>query len=140
MSWGKGITIVMVSFMTFILYMVITLMSKTTDLESENYYEKEMEFDKEITAMSNTNALKEKVKITQNEDYFVLQFPDLENVNSIEVLMFRPNNMKQDRVFTVNNSKTLMIPINQLKKGNYKMNIQYKIKNELYMQKQNVKI
>ena len=140
MSWGKGITIVMVSFMTFILYMVITLMSKTTDLESENYYEKEMEFDKEIAALTNTKELKEKVKISQNEDYFVVQFPDEENINSIEVLMFRPNNMKQDKTFTVNNSRTLMIPINQLKKGNYKMNIQYKIKDELYMQKQNVKI
>lgn len=140
MSWGKGITIVMVSFMTFILYMVVTLMSKNTDLESENYYEREMEFDTEINALTNTNGLKEKVKITQNENYFVVQFPDVEHVNSIEVLMFRPNDEKDDRTFRVNDSKTLMIPINKLKKGAYKMNIQYKIKDELYMQKENVKV
>lgn len=140
MSWGKGITIVMISFMTFILYMVVTLMSKNTDLESENYYEREMEFDTEINALTNTNQLKEKVKVTQDENYFVVQFPDVENINSIEVLMFRPNNEKDDKTFTVNDSKTLMIPINKLKKGAYKMNIQYKIKDELYMQKENVKI
>lgn len=140
MSWGKGITIVMVSFMTFILYMVVTLMSKNTDLESENYYEREMEFDTEINALTNTNQLKEKVKVTQDENYFVVQFPDVENINSIEVLMFRPNNEKDDKTFTVSDSKTLMIPINKLKKGAYKMNIQYKIKDELYMQKENVKV
>lgn len=140
MNWGKGIAVVMVSFMTFILYMVFTLMSKNTDLESENYYEKEIEFDKEIKAMSNTNALKEKVKVIQNEDYFIVQFPDFEELNSIEVLMFRPNNEKDDKTFSINNSKTLMIPIKKLKKGIYKMNIQYKIKHELYMQKENVKV
>lgn len=130
----------MVSFMTFILYMVVTLMSKNTDLESENYYEREMEFDTEINALTNTNQLKEKVKVTQDENYFVVQFPDVENINSIEVLMFRPNNEKDDKTFTVSDSKTLMIPINKLKKGAYKMNIQYKIKDELYMQKENVKV
>ena len=140
MSWGKGITIVMISFMSFILYMVITLMSKHTDLQSEDYYQKEIEFETEIQALSNTNNLKEKVHVSQNQEYVIIQFPALENLNGIEVEMFRPNNQKDDQLFSVKNSKTLMIPIKKLKKGVYNVNIQFKVKNDLYMQKENIKV
>ena len=140
LSWGKGITIFMIAFMTFILYMVITLMSKNTDLESEDYYQKEIEFEKEIKASRNTNNLKEKVKVTQNEDYVVLQFPNLEKLDSISVLMFRPDNEKDDQTFTVENSKILMIPNKKLKVGVYDLKIQYNVAGELYMQKESVVI
>ncbi len=138
LSWGKGITIFMIAFMTFILYMVITLMSKNTDLESEDYYQKEIEFEKEIKASINTNNLKEKVKVTQNEDYVVVQFPNLEELDSISVLMFRPDNEKDDQTFTVEDSKILMIPLKKLKLGVYDLKIQYQVAGELYMQKESV--
>jgi hypothetical protein len=140
LSWGKGITIVMIAFMSFILYMVFTLMSKNTDLESEDYYQKEIEFEKEIKASKNTNKLKEKVKVTQNEDYVVLQFPNLEELDSISVLMFRPDNEKDDQTFTVEDSKILMIPNKKLKLGVYDLKIQYQVAGELYMQKESVVI
>ncbi len=140
MNWGKGITIVMIGFMSFILYMVITMMSKHTDLQSEDYYQKEIEYEKEIKALSNTNLLAEKVKISENGEYVIVQFPALNELNSIEVSLFRPNDQKDDQTFTVSDSKTLMIPLKKLKKGVYKMNIQYKVKGELYMQKENLKV
>ena len=126
--------------MSFILYMVITLMSKHTDLQSEDYYQKEIEFETEIQALSNTNNLKEKVHVSQNQEYVIIQFPALENLNAIEVEMFRPNNQKDDQLFSVKNSKTLMIPIKKLKKGVYNVNIQFKVKNDLFMQKENIKV
>ena len=140
LSWGKGITIVMIAFMSFILYMVFTLMSKNTDLESEDYDQKEIEVEKEIKASKNTNKLKEKVKVTQNEDYVVLQFPNLEELDSISVLMFRPDNEKDDQTFTVEDSKILMIPNKKLKLGVYDLKIQYQVAGELYMQKESVVI
>lgn len=140
MNWGRGITIAMIAFMSFILYMVFTLMSKNTDLESEDYYKKEIEFEKEIKALNNTNALKEKVKVSQNDKYLVVQFPNLEELDSIQVQMYRPNNEKQDQVYSVQNSKVVMIPVSKLIKGVYEMNIQYKVKEELYMQKESIRI
>jgi hypothetical protein len=139
-TWGKGIAIAMIAFMTFILYMVITLMSKKTDLESEDYYKKEIEFDKEINAITNTNKLKEKVKISQNEDFVVLQFPLIKSIDSIKVLMFRPDNDEDDQTFEIKDSKMLMIPNKKLKLGIYEMKIQFKIENELYMQKESIVI
>ncbi|MCE2743699.1 MAG: FixH family protein [Fluviicola sp.] len=140
MSWGKGITIAMIAFMTFILYMVFTLMSRNTDLESEDYYQKELNFEKEISALKNTNKLKEKVKVTLNDTYVIVQFPNLEELDSIKVELYRPNNDKDDQVFSVQESKVVMIPKSKLKKGVYEMNIQYQVKRELYMQKESIEI
>ena len=139
-TWGKGITIAMIAFMSFILYMVFTLMATNTDLESEDYYQKEIEFETEIKAVNNTNKLNEKVKVSQNEDFLMVQFPNLENMDSLSVFLFRPNNEKEDQLFTIEDSKTLMIPNKKLKIGSYNLKIQFKIKDELYMQKESVKI
>ena len=139
-TWGKGITIAMIAFMSFILYMVFTLMATNTDLESEDYYQKEIEFETEIKAVNNTNKLNEKVKVSQNEDFLIVQFPNLENMDSLSVFLFRPNNEKEDQLFTIEDSKTLIIPNKKLKIGSYNLKIQFKIKDELYMQKESVKI
>lgn len=140
MNWGKGLAIAMISFMIFILYMVFTLISKTTDLESTDYYKKEIEFEKEIIALQNTNRLKEKVKISQNEDYVVVQFPALEKMDSLKIHLFRPNNEKEDQFFSVEDSKIMLIPIKKLKKGTYDLNLQFKMNNDLYMQKESIVI
>ena len=139
-TWGKGITIAMIAFMSFILYMVFTLMATNTDLESEDYYQKEIEFETEIKAVNNTNKLNEKVKVSQNEDFLIVQFPNLENMDSLSVFLFRPNNEKEDQLFTIEDSKTLIIPNKKIKIGSYNLKIQFKIKDELYMQKESVKI
>ena len=140
MNWGRGITIAMIAFMSFILYMVFTLMSKNTDLQSEDYYQKELNFENEISALKNTNKLKEKVKVTLNDTYVIVQFPNLEELDSIKVELYRPNNDKDDQVFSVQESKVVMIPKSKLKKGVYEMNIQYQVKRELYMQKESIEI
>ncbi len=140
MNWGKGLAVAMISFMIFILYMVLTLMSKSTDLESKDYYQKEIAFEKEITAMENSNKLKEKVNVSLNEEYVVILFPSLENVDSIKVHLFRPDNEKEDQNFSPQDSKVIMIPIKKLKKGIYIVNTQFKIKKDLYMQKESITI
>ena len=50
MNWGKGIIIVMSSFVIFILTLVFILMSTRVDLTSEDYYKQEINFQKEINA------------------------------------------------------------------------------------------
>ncbi len=140
MNWGKGLAIAMGGFMIFILYMVITLMSKSTDLESEDYYQQEIDFEQEISAISNMNELDEKVNVTQNEDYVLVQFPEIEQLDSIQVMMFRPNNEKEDQLFELKNSKSLLIPKSKLTMGIYEMDIQFKIKDKVYLKKETIRI
>ena len=52
-NWGKGIVVGMISFMAFILYMVITMSTDkkySHDLVTEEYYAKVMKYQTEIDA------------------------------------------------------------------------------------------
>jgi hypothetical protein len=48
MNWGKGIIIGMGLFMAFIIFLVVNLMMQKVDLESEDYYKREINYESEI--------------------------------------------------------------------------------------------
>lgn len=138
MNWGKGIIIFMASFMTFILWMVFTLMSKNTDLESEDYYKKEIAYEQEIQAQRNANDAKEKVKISENKEFIILQFPVKEKIDTVSVEFFKPNDKKGDQLFAEVGTKTMMVDKKKLQKGVYLINIHYQIENKKFLQKEEI--
>lgn len=140
MSWGKGIIVAMSAFMIFILYMVVTLMSKNTDLESEDYYKKEIAFEQEIQSIKNMNELKDSVHITKNDQFVTIQLPNLADLSDVKIALMRPNNDKDDKTFGLEDTKLLMIPIKELKKGLYEMVIEFKSNNKSYLKKQTLSI
>jgi len=138
MNWGKGIIIFMASFMAFILWMVFTLMSKNTDLESEDYYKKEIAYEQEIQAQRNANDAKEKVKISENKEFIILQFPSKEKIDTVSVEFFKPNDKKGDQLFAEVGTKTMMVEKKKLQKGVYLINIHYQIENKKFLQKEEI--
>ena len=138
MNWGKGIIIFMASFMTFILWMVFTLMSKNTDLESEDYYKKEIAYEQEIQAQRNANDAKEKVKISENKEFIILQFPVKEKIDTVSVEFFKPNDKKGDQLFAEVGTKTMMVEKKKLQKGVYLINIHYQIATKKFLQKEEI--
>ena len=140
MNWGKGIIIAMGAFMCFILFMVVTLMSKSTDLESEDYYKKEIEYEQEMNALKNASQLKEHAKIDLTEEYVVVVLPTKEQVSNVQIALFRPDNKKKDRLLNENNSKTIMIAKNTLLKGRYNVAIKYEVNGKKILQKEEIMI
>ncbi len=138
MNWGKGIIIFMASFMAFILWMVFTLMSKNTDLESEDYYKKEIAYEQEIQAQRNANDAKEKVKVSENKEFIILQFPVKEKIDTVSIEFFKPNDKKGDQLFAEVGTKTMMVEKNKLQKGLYLINIHYQIENKKFLQKEEI--
>jgi hypothetical protein len=136
MNFGKGIIIGMALFMSFILYLVFNVMSTNTDLESEDYYKREIEFGKEIQAANNANNATEKVDIKENDAFVVLQFPGNEKVDSLHVQLYRPNDQKDDKSFSDQETNTLMIAKKELKKGTYQLNIHYSKNGKQFLQKE----
>jgi hypothetical protein len=59
MNWGKGITIFMVAFMAFIGSMVYYAFTKNADLVEEDYYENELNYDKNKESKSNYDVMEE---------------------------------------------------------------------------------
>jgi hypothetical protein len=138
MNWGKGIIIFMASFMAFILWMVFTLMSKNTDLESEDYYKKEIAYEQEIQAQRNANSAKEKVKVSENKEFVILQFPSKEKLDTVSVEFFKPNDQKLDKIFAEVGTKTMMVDKKKLQKGLYLININYQIGDKKLLQKEEI--
>jgi len=138
MSWGKGIIIAMSAFMTFILVMVFTLMSKSTDLESEDYYKKEIEYEQEMNALKNASKLKEHAKIKFTEEYVVIALPTNLKVSNVEIDLFRPDNKENDKLIEEQDSKTIMIAKNTLLKGRYNVAIKYEVNSEKILQKEEI--
>ena len=140
MNWGKGIIIAMGAFMSFILFMVFTLMSKSTDLESEDYYKKEIEYEQEMNALKNASQLKVHAKIDLTKEYVVVVLPTKEDVSNVQIALFRPDNKKMDKLLNENNSKTIMIAKNTLLKGRYNVAIKYEVNGKKILQKEEIMI
>lgn len=141
MNWGKGLTIAIISFMSFILYMVITLMTKgNADLVSEDYYKKEIEYEKEITALKNSENATEKVTINNKGEFIVFQFPTTKEIDNIEIHLLRPNNDKADLTFSEKDTKNVMIEKKKLEKGVYKASIRYNSEGQPFLQKAELNI
>ncbi len=140
MNWGKGITIAMVLFIGFILYLVIVLVSHSTELESEDYYQKEINFGDEIVSENNANQLADAPKIELTKSHIVIQLADVYAYENVQLKLIRPNNSLLDQLITIQGTKTYTIDRKQLEKGLYKLELTYEINNKRYLQREEIYI
>lgn len=140
MNWGKGIAIALGSFMIFIIILASIMMSKSVDLEAEDYYKQEIEYQGEINAAQNANALREKVEISQHDEHIMVSIPDSLNCTELVVDLKRPNDEKLDRTYSPDNSKMILIPKSELKPGLYNVSISYKVGASQFLQRTNITV
>lgn len=138
MNWGKGIIIGLSIFIIFITSLVIKMMSVSTDLESEDYYAREVNYEQEITALKNARLLNALIDITENQEHLVFQLPEDIAIADLEIKMIRPNSQKLDKVYKVAGTKTFLVSKDELEKGNYRIELRFKAREENCMQKQNI--
>ena len=135
MNWGKGIIVAFVLFIGFIVTLVVILMSKNVDLQSEDYYKKEINYQEEITQQQAANDLEEKVKIQVQDDFVVIQLPDSVSISSVELLFMRPDNDKEDQRFLIEDTKSYLVPKAKLKAGKYLVEMRYRVNGISCLQK-----
>jgi hypothetical protein len=140
MNWGRGIILAMGLFMGFILFLVVNIMLHTVDLESEDYYKKEINYEQEITAMKNFNAVNSRIGVSSNTEFVVFQLPEKTKITEVEIHFFRPNNTKLDKLFQVNGTKTYLVPKTTLEKGNYSIQLHFKHNQKPCLQKEEITI
>lgn len=98
MHWGKSIALVYVLFAGMILFLVIRSMQQKIDLVSDNYYEKELQFDNQIHAEENTASIAPSIECSVAGSNVVLQFPSTVSADSMQgtVYFYRPSDSKDD--------------------------------------------
>ncbi len=100
-NWGTGLVIGMVLFIGFIMYFVIQISTNKKydfDLVTEDYYGKELVYQKELDALENSNSLEEDVKGKRTDEGWEITFPKNLDYSQITgtVLLYRPSSKKLD--------------------------------------------
>ena len=139
MNWGKGIVIGMATFMTFIIVLVVGLMTNRVDLESEDYYKREINYQQEITAQENANKLESEIEIISNKEFVIVKVPE-GDFSKIEMHLSRPNDQKMDKLFKIEGTKSFLINKKELEKGLYTVELSYLVDNKPCLQKESVTI
>jgi hypothetical protein len=139
-NWGTGIVIAFISFIGFILYLVITMSTNKKyehDLVTEEYYKEELQYQNEINKLNNAKNLNTNIVYNKTNEGVVIQFPkdfDAEKITG-KMFLYRPSNKQLDFETTISLSKTyLLIPDKRLVDGRWDIKIdwQYNGKNYLY--------
>lgn len=104
MNWGSWIVVSFVIFAAGTLAMVYISMTTKVDLVSDDYYEKELQYQNHIELVKSTNALEQKVALEFINDSFVIRFPNVgkNNEYSGTIFFFRPSDKRGDFTRDVN--------------------------------------
>lgn len=126
---GHYITIAMVGFMSFILYLVFTASSTNVDLTSEDYYKQEIEFESRIEAKKNSVGLDDEIRLIQDGDFTQIHFGSKIDLTKGKgrVHFYKPNNDKADKIFEFSPQKPLRaLKSGDFEKGNYLVRFSWK--------------
>jgi hypothetical protein len=136
MSWGVKITMLYAGFVLFIATMVSMSISQKVDLVSEDYYEQELLFQDKINLFDRTQALSNQLSWQVQKDKLTLDFPAQfrGKQTSGKVFFFRPSDAVLDKSMKIqaDTLTTKSISIKTLKKGLYKIQINWEVENIQY--------
>lgn len=143
-NWGTGLVLAMIGFISFILYFVITMSTDqkySHDLVTEEYYAKEMVYQQEIDAETNTNNLNTKIGSKKVKEGWLVTFPEELDPSKIigKVFLYRPSNQQLDFDIPMElSSSDLLIPDNRLIGGRWNITIDWTYDNTSYMYKEQI--
>lgn len=135
MNWGKGIAIALALFMGFIIVLVVKMVSQNVELETEDYYKKDIAYQEEITSMENAHALTAKPTISLTETHIIVQFPESLTFTEAQLNLKRPNDETDDRSYSIVGTSMFTLNRSELEKGVYKLELSYTYENKTYLQK-----
>ena len=145
-NWGTGIVIVIAAFISFIMYFVITMSTNNKysyDLVTDNYYQQELQYQKQIDAEKNAKNLIENVKLKHSEFGLTVNFPkdlDYKMING-KVFLYRPSNKQLDFEIPISISKPyLLVPEKRLLDGRWNIIVSWTYEKKDYLFKKELNL
>ena len=143
-NWGWGIAIGMLAFIAFIMYFVVTMSTSKEfdhDLVTEDYYAKEMVYQQEIDAETNTRDLDEAILSKKIADGWQIDFPKSLEPSKIKgtLAFYRPSNEKLDFEIPLNlTDQVVIIPEERLLGGRWNITIDWEYEGKPYLYKESI--
>ena len=128
-NWGTGIALFYTLFVLVLVFAVIKSTGVDHSLVTEDYYQKDLEYQSQIDREVNTQALEEDLKITFSdpERTIRLQFPG--NLGDVKgtALFFRPSNKALDFEVPIqpNDTGQQLIPTKGMLPGLWKVKVNW---------------
>lgn len=142
-NFGQKIAVVYVSFVVFILFFVFRSCEIASDLEEEDYYEKELTFGEDIKAQENFNQLGEGFTFFQ-ENSFTINIPKvLSYYPEINYALFfkRPSGKELDYQLTTQaQNQQIIVPWDSVSRGMYQLEVRFELDNEAYLYKEKINL
>ncbi len=132
-SWGTGIVIAIVIFMTITLATVVFMMNQDVDLVSDDYYEKGIKYQQQIDLVNRSNKLDEPVKMEFNGSIVKITFPESIKNEKIagEIFFYRPSDAKKDFKLPLSLTEgNQVIPVHGLEKGFWRIKLNWDLNNK----------
>lgn len=143
-NWGTGIVLAFISFISFILYFVISMSTNKkieSDLVTEDYYGQELEFQNDLTKLKNAQALKHNITWQRAKEGLVLTFPEDMEPSGItgNVFLYRPSNKQLDFESSISLSEhNLLIPDKRLLDGRWNIKVDWQYKGNSFVYKKEI--
>ena len=143
-NWGTGIVIAIVAFISFIMFMVVKMISSKEynhDFVTEKYYQKELNFQANIDAAQNTKNLKNSVSILKTAKGLVINFPSDFNPEKIKgkVFLYRPSNKALDVEIPISITNTyLLVPEERLLGGRWNIDVSFTYEKTPYLYQEEI--
>lgn len=136
MNWGLRIALLYMGFVALILTLVFTCYGNQTELESKDYYARELKFQDQIDATNNSLSLKSSLQCRVSGKLVELIFPSELNPAGIKgsVSFLRPSNASLDRQYPIKTDShgRQLISDAAFSAGLYKLKIDYTVAGKSY--------
>lgn len=127
LNWGFGIFAFYTAFVVFILFLVFRSSQEKVDLVTEDYYQRELEYQDVIKKKDNAAKLDTGLSYTINNMSVDLRFPPSQKKLNGKIVVYRPSNKNFDKSFVIsldqNNEMTIALDDSPL--GLYKMMVSW---------------
>lgn len=105
MNWGIKLTLVIVVFIALMAIMVVYSFRQDLNMVTDNYYEKDLQYQEQIEKIKNTQSLIEKPKVLyrSTDKLISITFPERIYDQDIEgeIQLFRPSDHNMDKSYKI---------------------------------------
>jgi hypothetical protein len=138
-NWGTKIAILYISFVVLIVALVFLSMHQKIELESKDYYAKELAFQSRIDATNKANIYAETIQYEFKQNAIILRINHvfLNSDFKGEVFFYRASNSDFDKKMPLlfNEDGQQSIPMATFQKGVYDMELTWSSRSENYFKK-----
>lgn len=126
-SWGSGIFLLYTGFVAMIIFFVFRSTNEKVDLVTKDYYKQELKYQEKLDQIERANALEEKPVWIINNNEITFTFPDDMKSAQGEICFFKPSDKNLDVKIplTLNPEGIQSVPVSQLAKGAYKVQLSW---------------